>query len=550
MSLALAGMEREAWATAGKQSGASVAFTEHRNRFETNLTLQLHGSLLTGTNELHRRLVQEAAAFRQAIERLFSAATPASQQQVYEFEFLPHLLALNSLTEQMRDLNHRALLAANLNVQKQTGEVTRLMAGAVALGLLFSAYAGFQASRSILRPIELLTQATRELGQGKPGQPVTSDSRDELGELARAFNHMAVQLQEYRHSTTETIVRLHHTMQSTVASFPDPIFVLDKEGRVELKNPAAAEIASSLSLNNELPGELRAPARSTLESGKDFLPHSFDAAVFFRVNGTGKFFLPRIVAMRDKHEAIFGVAVALYDITRFRLLDAAKTNLVGTVSHELKTPLTSVRLALHLVLERTLGELTVRQEELLEAARQDAERLLRILNYLLDLTRLDEGAAELRREAIVPSALLHTIAAEMDDQLRANGLKLDCVVDGKLPPVYVDVQQIRYVFTNLLSNAIKHSPPGGEIHLRASAANDDFILFSVTDQGAGIPEQYQARIFDRFFRVPGQAKTGAGLGLSIAREITVAHGGRIGLKSAPGQGSTFYVALKGGTAPG
>lgn len=544
MSLALAGMEREAWAAAARQTAASAAFTEYRRRFETNLTIQLPRGSLAGEPELRRQLATEAAAFRQAIAHLVSSTAPEQRHQVYDQEFLPRLLALNSLTEQVRDVNHNAILAATRNVRRETGEVTRLMAAGVGIALLLSIYVGFKVIRSILKPVQLLTRASRELGEGKPARPVPVVSKDELGDLARAFNHMAAQLQEYRQSTSEEIVRLHRTMETMIASFPDPIFVLNREGKIQLRNPAAAGLTSALALDDELPLRLRPIAKKTLETGQDFLPYNFEDAVFFRLTGTGKFFLPRVVAMRAKREGILGVAVVLYDITRFRLLDAAKTNLVGTVSHELKTPLTSVRMALHLVLERTLGELTPRQQELLEAARQDSERLLRILNDLLDLTRLDEGAAELRREPVAPSLLLETVAAETGDELADKHMKLDCFIERDLPPVFVDVQQIRYVFTNLLANAIKHSPPGGLIRLQATPAEDEFIVFSVTDQGPGIPEQYQARIFDRFFRVPGQGKTGAGLGLSIAREITVAHGGRIGVRSGPGEGSTFYVALK------
>src|SRR5262249_11437909 len=154
---------------------------------------------------------------------------------------------------------------------------------------------------------------------------------------------MAAQLQEYRHSTTERIVRLHRTMETTLASFPDPIFVLNKAGQIELKNPAATELTSSLHLNNALPVRLQQIVSKTLASGENFLPHSFDEGVSFPSASTDKFFLPRILAMRSKDDALDGVAVVLYDVTRFRLMDAVKTNLVATVSHELKTPLTSVR---------------------------------------------------------------------------------------------------------------------------------------------------------------------------------------------------------------
>jgi signal transduction histidine kinase len=395
-----------------------------------------------------------------------------------------------------------------------------------------------------VHPIQLLTRATRELGEGRRAQPVPAVSGDELGELAASFNAMATQLEEYRQSTSEEIVRLHRTMEATLASFPDPIFVLNRQGLIELKNPAAEDLATALKLNGRLPDRLQPIARRALESGEHFLPHSFDEAVSVRVHGAEKTFLPRILAMRTRENALFGVAVVLYDVTRFRLLDSAKTNLVATVSHELNTPLTSVRMALHLLLEEGIGRLTPQQRELLQAARNDTERLLRLLNDLLDLARLEEGAQSLRKEAVAPAELIRTAVEEAADQVSSRGLKIQCAIDPDLPHVSVDRQRISHVFNNLVANAIKYSPPAGEILLRAARAEDRGVEFSITDQGPGIAEEYHTRIFDRFFRAPGQTKTGAGLGLSIAREITVAHGGRIGVRSSPGRGSTFCVTLQ------
>jgi NtrC-family two-component system sensor histidine kinase KinB len=267
--------------------------------------------------------------------------------------------------------------------------------------------------------------------------------------------------------------------------------------------------------------------------------------ISYRIGGEDKYFLPRVLAMRSKEDTLFGVAVVLYDVTRFRLLDAAKTDLVATVSHELKSPLTSVRMVLHILLEKTVGALTPKQDELLKAARNDTERLLRILNDLLDLARLDEGHAGLRKEPVAPSDLLAGVLQEMADKFTAKNLNVNFIVEPDLPAVMVDRQRINHVFTNLISNAIKHSPDNGEILLRAKPAENNDVEFSITDQGPGIPEEYHSRIFERFFRVPGQAKSGAGLGLSIAREITVAHGGHIGVKlEPPGEGCTFYVVLK------
>jgi signal transduction histidine kinase len=564
MSLALAGMDREvSWVIAGPRSGdkgnpaespkRSIdqnAFSEHRKQFEASLALLLKASTLPGEMDLTRQVATNYQAFLKAVDTIgstnsSSTNSPGNSRNVYEQAVVPSGQMMNLLLEKIHDLNHRAMLETSQNIRAITREVTRLMIIGTVFALLFSAYAGYRLSRSILQPIQLLTQATRELGEGRLGQLVPVASRDEVGELALAFNKMAAQLQEYRQSTSEKIVRVHRTMETTLASFPDPIFVLSKEGSIELKNPAADDLVSSLQLKGQLPDRLQAIARKTLESGENFLPNSFKEVISFRIRAEDKFFLPRVLAMRSKENALFGVAVVLYDVTRFRLLDAAKTDLVATVSHELKSPLTSVRMVLHILLEKTVGALTAKQDELLKAARNDTERLLRILNDLLDLARLDEGHAGLRKEPVAPSELLAGVLQEMTDKFTAKNLNVNFIVEPDLPAVMVDRQRINHVFTNLMSNAIKHSPVDGEILLRAKPSENNEVEFSITDQGPGIPEEYHSRIFERFFRVPGQAKSGAGLGLSIAREITVAHGGHIGVKlEPPGEGCTFYVVLR------
>ena len=543
MSLALAGMESDIWLTTTQPESARPTFATNQQHFEQNLAVQLKCESLPGASELNAQLNADYQAFRQALTRL-SSSTNADRRSVYQQAVVPGALKLNASLKKIRDLDHEIILGTSGDIQEITREVMRLMILGLAIALIISAYACYHLSRSILQPIQTLTQATRKLGDGEWEHPVPVVSRDELSELARAFNKMAAQLQEYRQSTTDEIVRLHRTMETTLASFPDPIFVLDEAGRIQLKNPPAQNLAASLGLEQSLPERLHTIANTTLASGRDYLPHSFEDVVCYRVNAGEKSFLPRVLAMRDKHDTLLGVAVVLYDVTRFRLLDDAKSNLVATVSHELKTPLTSVRMALHLLLEKNIGQLTAQQEELLQTAREDAERLLRILNDLLDLASLDEGRAELRKEDVAPVELLQATAREVADAITANGLTLSCEVAPQLPGVSVDRQRIRHVFSNLVTNAIKHSPAGGQIVLRAVALNGNGIQFSVSDQGPGVPEEYQTRIFDRFFRIPGQIKTGAGLGLSIAREITVAHGGRIGVNSSPGTGSTFFVVLK------
>lgn len=540
MEEALNAIAREPWVRV-----RGSAFEEHRDKFEKLLNQRLDSNAFSaGEKQLNHDLATNYGEFLQAVDNMNRPRTPKAPPDNSRQVAAAKMDTMRSLLQKARELNYRAGLASSGNLQKSAHQINDLMIIGFGFVLLISLVTCYQLSRSILKPIQMITKATGEVGEGKLNQAVPVISRDELGQLASAFNKMAARLQEYRRHTSEEIVRLHRTMETTLASFPDPIFVLNNEGAIELRNPAADDLAATLRLNGELPENLRDIASKVLHSGENYLPHSFAAVFCHRTGGVEKYFLPRVLAMRETEDKMFGVAVVLYDVTRFRLLDGAKTNLVSTVSHELKSPLTSVRMALHILLEKTVGELSPKQEELLAAARDDSERLLRILNDLLDLARLDERGAELRKEQIAPADLLRQLIEENADKISARGLKMKCSVASDMPPVLVDRQRIGHVFTNLLTNAIKHSPPGGEIELRATRVDGEGVQFSVSDQGAGIPEEFQLRIFDRFFRVPGQNEAGAGLGLSIAKEITQAHGGRIGVTSLSGKGSTFFVLLK------
>jgi NtrC-family two-component system sensor histidine kinase KinB len=449
--------------------------------------------------------------------------------------------ALSGLREEIR----KNIFATGTSIQRTTRTITSLLILALVVALLISAAASFKLGKTILQPIQTLTNAAREIGQGNLDQTVPVLSSDELGELATTFNNMAAQLNTYRQSTTEQIIRLHRTMEAALASFSDPVFIIDRYGRIELSNRAAEELSAQLLLDGALPPKLLAAASDVLQRNQDFLPDSFDEVIILRANGAERSLLPRLHIMREADAKPVGVAVVLHDVTRFRLLDDAKTNLVATVSHELKTPLTSVRMVLHLILEQSLGPLTDKQASLLETARKDAERLLKMLDALLDIARLEAGASALTKSPIAPAALVESIRDEVQALVATSGFKLVTEVEPFLPEVLVDRQQIGQVFHNFIANALKHSPPGGKIQIAAVSGPEGSVQFSVGDEGPGIATEHQGLIFDRFYRVPGQTKRGAGLGLSIAREIVVAHGGRVGVRSEIGHGSEFFFVLGG-----
>jgi signal transduction histidine kinase len=310
-----------------------------------------------------------------------------------------------------------------------------------------------------------------------------------------------------------------------------------------VRNPAAEELSKLPEFSGGLPEALAEPLASVLATGEHYLPTDYGRVVTFRVGREDRHYLPRILSIGDKLTEFKGAAVILQDVTKFRLLDDAKTNFVGTVSHELKTPLTGLRMAVYLLLEKTLGPLEPAQREMLESARDDADRLLKILDSLLDLTRLEAGASELERRKIAVHALLRPIADEARGFIAAAGQRLVVQEEPGLGDVNVDPDRLRHVFINLLSNASKYSARGGTVTLGAVSAPLGFVRFSVRDEGEGIPPEAIARLFDRFYRVPGQTKPGAGIGLAIAREIVVAHGGTILCSSSPELGTEFQFLV-------
>jgi signal transduction histidine kinase len=413
---------------------------------------------------------------------------------------------------------------------------------AILAGVAGAIYFAARLQRSILEPIHTLTAVSKEMGEGKLDQVVPVTSQDELGQLADAFNKMATKLRAYRQVMGDQILQARQMTEITFSAFPDPIVVLAADGRLSFANPAANTFLFKLGLKDGLPPGVQEEVERVFKGAPDYLPTSFDRVIVFRVDEQEMFVLPRVIGMRDETGNIFGAAVVLQDVTRLRLLDEVKTNLVSTVSHELKTPLTSVRMGLHLLLEERIGSLNPKQTELLLAAREDSERLLRMINDLLDLAKLESGRTALPSRPTEPKELIHAAEEDLRALVESRGSKLVAKVTAGLPKVSVDARQIAHIFSNFISNAVKHTKPGEEIVLRARN-QDGGVRFSVIDHGPGIPPQFQGQIFDRFFRLPGSESTGAGLGLAIAREIVLAQGGTIGVHSKPGEGSEFYFDL-------
>jgi two-component system, NtrC family, sensor histidine kinase KinB len=519
-------------------------FADNRAAFERELMSQAAASAGTARAKFVGDVDRAFQQFRERGERMLQAGGSGSID-----DLVANGRALNAVHEALDHLTRYDVAAAQgttAGVEQLAVTTERTMWLAMAGGLVLSLFLAWQLASSLLKPIQAFTASVVALGEGDLDREVPETSQDELGQLARAFNTMARKLRSYRDATLARVLRAQRTMEATLTSAPDPVFVVGRDGAHEVRNPAAEQLAKSPDFSHGFPPAVAEPLAVVMRTGEHYVPTDYRHALTLRVGREDRHYLPRILAVGDKLTEFSGAAVILQDVTKFRLMDDAKTNLVGTVSHELKTPLTSLRMALYLLLEQNLSALSEQQRELLEDARDDADRLLRILDTLLDLTRLESGAAPLQRTEVGVSALLRQIAGEVHPFIDSAGQRLAVVIAPELSGVTMNVDEarIRHVFGNLLTNASKYTPRGGYITLSAAPEHGGFIRFSVRDQGPGIPAESIGRVFERFYRAPNQhGRSGAGLGLAIAREVVVAHGGSIACTSTEGEGSEFYFVL-------
>jgi signal transduction histidine kinase len=363
---------------------------------------------------------------------------------------------------------------------------------------------------------------------------------------------MAARLAEFRKSSLGDLLQAHLSMQAAIDSLPDPVVIFSVEGNLQNVNDAAETLLGlkTDSGSKEPLKNVNVSVRTVLErvrshvlSGKGaFTPRGFEDAVQLPTLLGDRYFLPRGAPVYETRGVVVGATVMLQDVTRLRRFEELKNDLVATVAHEFRTPLTSLRMAIHLCTEQAAGPLTDKQADLLHAAREDCDRLQGMVDDLLDMSRIESGRVELFPSPVEVAGLVATAVDEFKAEAEAKGLSLGARGFPLDAVVLADRERIGHVFSNLVGNAVRYTPAGGGITVGAEL-QDGAVRFSVADTGAGIPEEYQGRIFEKFFQVPGAKLKGTGLGLYIAKEIVRAHGGEIGVESKPGGGASFWFTL-------
>ncbi len=539
---------------AGRRDKAEQLIPANRDRFESELEVEEHNLTEPGEAEAVKTLRAAWQEYRAAYDAFVvrAQAEPGTDHDAYFVELEPRFLAAKQGAENILAINQDAMLRKSEQARRAATRALALLVGLALAALLAAFLASSALNERLARPVAVLGQAARRIGENDMKARAQVSGADELAQLASDFNAMADKLEQYRRSSLGDLLAAQHAAQAAIDSLPDAVIILDLAGAVVNANEAAhtlvgidAEAGPSAAFVGVDPAlrEVIEQARQHVMGGKGaYAPRGLEEAVRVTREGGERAFLPRATPVYADEGGIAGAAIVLQDVTRLLRFDQLKNDLVATVAHELRTPLTSLRMAIHLCAEEAVGPLSPKQADLMFGAREDAARLQNIVDELLDLSRIQSGAVELERRRLAPLELVDVAISAHRPAARERQVELRREVGPDLPQVSADAERLQIVFANLITNALRHSAAGSDVVVRALPV-DRGVRFEVVDHGPGVPLEQQARVFEKFARGKQEPVGGAGLGLFIAKEIVAAHGGVIGVDSEVGKGATFWFEL-------
>ncbi len=422
-------------------------------------------------------------------------------------------------------------IEANVGLLRQNivtaGLVTALLAALMALVI----------AERMARPIRRLTLVAERMAEGDLDARLVSTSRDEIGQLTQAFNHMADQLRVQVTNLAEERARL----AAMLDHMADGVLITDEHGRVELINAATARILGT--------SEAQAVGRTFAQAA----PHHQLIELWKRCRESGD---EQVETVDISHHDLFlqaivtpfrevgaqGYLIILQDLTRIRRLETVRRDFISNISHELRTPLSGLK-----ALVDTLSGGAIKDppaaKRFLKRMDSEVDTLTQMVQELLELSRVESGQAPLHLEPTPAAEVIVPPADRLRPQAERAGIEFTIFLTRPLPLVLADADRIQMVVTNLVHNAVKFTPPGGRVVISADQSADE-IVFSVQDTGVGIPADDLPRIFERFYKADrARSGGGTGLGLAIAKHIVQGHGGRIWAESVEGEGSTFSFAL-------
>lgn len=409
-----------------------------------------------------------------------------------------------------------------------------ILTNATIIALIITIVLGFLIASSITEPIRDVTQKAEKMASGDLDQVVDVKSNDEIGQLASMFNHLTFKLKE-----TIRDMDLERSKLNTIFNYmAEGVVAIDIRGRIIHANPIAIKI---LNLNEDQMDKVTLDLsminlRNVSYENEDLLEGETIISL------EDKVYKIKYAPFKNEAQSIVGLIMVFQDITKEHSLDNMRKEFVANVSHELKTPLATIKSYTETLLERDVDKDTL--EEFLGVINSESDRMDRLVRDLLQLSNIDNKQAAWNEEMVTLSDLMDRILYNLSLLIDEKNIKVHKDIPRKLPNILADKDGLGQVIINLITNAIKYNEEEGNIYIHASE-EDNHIVVRIEDDGIGIPDEDLDRIFERFYRVEkGRSRNmgGTGLGLSIAQEIVNANKGTIELESELGKGT--IVTLK------
>ncbi|MGC5701576.1 PAS domain-containing protein [Pseudomonas sp. NFXW11] len=461
----------------------------------------------------------------------------------------------NPLTERFNTLRnglineHKRALDNISLVQHQARDHALLVAGLLGLVGLAVLIIGFVTAHAIARrfggPIEALAKAADKIGQGNFDVTLPISAAAEMNLLTRRFGIMAEALRQHQATNVDELLAGQQRLQAVLDSIDDGLLMIDRQGRLEHLNPVAQRqlgwdqerLGQGLGTALQRP-ELDEQLQLVLRGGNlERAPEDLN----IEVDGESRLLTYSLTPVSHTQGHILGAVMVLHDVTEQRAFERVRSEFVLRASHELRTPVTGMHMAFGLLQERLHFAEESRETDLLNTVNEEMQRLMQLINDLLNFSRYQNGLQKLNLAPCPLEELLDQAQGRFNEQAQRQGIDLLLEIQAPLPRLHADRPQLERVLDNLIDNALRHTASGGQIRLQARR-HGERVIVSVEDNGEGIAYGQQGRIFEPFVQV-GRKKGGAGLGLALCKEIVQLHGGRMGVYSRPGQGTQFYLAL-------
>ena len=443
---------------------------------------------------------------------------------------------------QILDLNEMAVLR-KYNAAQRTADNAKLwLTITFTILTLVSFTFIFNLPGIISNPIQKLSEGIKAIADKNYSKRIVIKRSDEFGDLAKSFNDMAERLDEYEHSNLSQIKFEKSRIETIINQMRDGIIGLDEKRNILFLNAVAEKLLGVKEAS--IIGKYAPDFALVNDLMRTLLTENSDRQELKIFADNKESYFSKDVLDVSSNKVVIGQVIVLRNITPFHELSEAKTNFIATISHELKTPISSIKLSAQLLNDGRVGQINNDQRDLLDSIEDDSDRLLKITGELLNMTQLETGKIQLKVVPTSPKLIVDQALQAVQFQANQRNITIRLESDPQLPDIQADAEKSTWVLINFLTNAIKFSSEKNEIDISINK-KDKYVAFTVIDHGKGIDERYLPKIFDRYFKVPGShERNGSGLGLAISKEFIEAQDGKIWVESEVGTGSTFGFSLK------